>query len=179
MQKARRIGAGKIYGVIIASAVVGLFVRVLILSYNKRSDASDWTWGCRFFGNRAKSTIRPVEKLECRGFTKEELREYDGIQKGDIYVSVKGVVYEVAPQFYGPGQPYHAYAGHEISRCLAKSDTTAKEANKNWMHDCNEEEIEALEWWAKKFDSKYPVVGWFVADEDFYLDAQNNTLQTM
>ncbi|SCU68072.1 cytochrome b5-like Heme/Steroid binding domain containing protein, putative [Trypanosoma equiperdum] len=108
--------------------------------------------------------IRPVKPIVQRSFTADELQEYDGVRKSDVYVSVKGVVYEVAPQFYGPGQPYHIYAGREISRCLAKSDLTGDEINKDWRPGSTEEELQQLEGWVKKFESRYPVVGWFIWD---------------
>ncbi|RNF18743.1 uncharacterized protein Tco025E_04485 [Trypanosoma conorhini] len=175
MQQLRSGEAAKVAGFIIASAAAGILLRSLLLRYNRWFEKDSRSGGNCFFGSKPNPTIRPVPALRRRGFTREELGEYDGARKSDIYMSVKGVVYEVAPQLYGPGQPYHVYAGHEVSRCLAKSDLTGQEANKDWTHGCSKEEMEALDWWANKFNSKYPVVGWFVPDEDFYTGAEDNT----
>ncbi|EPY34796.1 hypothetical protein STCU_01306 [Strigomonas culicis] len=114
-----------------------------------------------------RGTIRPVAKQPPRGFTKEELAEYDGVKKEQIFISLKRKVYEVAPHFYGPGQSYHVFAGKEASRCLAKSQLNDAEANKYWV-DCNDEELETLNEYVDLFESKYPVVGWFVPDNSFY-----------
>lgn len=111
--------------------------------------------------------IRPVSSLPKRGYTKEELSQFDGVKNTRIFVSLKRKVYEVAPQFYGPGAAYHIFAGKEASRCLAKSLLDGKDANKNWV-DCTEEELETLDEYVEKFESKYPVVGWFIPDSSFY-----------
>ncbi|KAG8349000.1 Cytochrome b5 like Heme Steroid binding domain [Trypanosoma vivax] len=113
------------------------------------------------------ASIRPVEPIKKQAFNAESLSVYDGVQNRDIYVSVKETVYEVAPQFYGPGESYHVYAGKEISRCLAKCDLTGTEANKHWLPGTSQEELGKLEKWVSVFETKYPVVGWFVWDEEF------------
>lgn len=111
--------------------------------------------------------IRPVVAVNQRGFTPEELRKYNGIDNEKVYVSLKRRVYEVAPHFYGPGHDYHVFAGQEASRALAKSDLTGKELNKYWV-DCTEEELEQLETYVDTFESKYPVVGWYIPDASFF-----------
>lgn len=116
---------------------------------------------------KKKAGIRPVATVPQRGFTKEELAEYDGVKNEKIYMSVKLKVYEVAPHFYGPGQHYHVFAAKESSRPLAKSVLNNDEANKTW-EGCTPEELETLEEYVTKFDEKYPVVGWFIPDQSFY-----------
>lgn len=111
--------------------------------------------------------IRPVSSLPKRGYTKEELIQFDGVKNPHIFVSLKRKVYEVAPQFYGPGGPYHIFAGKEASRCLGKSQLDGKDVNKYWV-DCTEEELETLDDYVETFESKYPVVGWFIPDQTFY-----------
>lgn len=49
-----------------------------------------------------------------------------------VCISVKGVVYKVTPQFYGPGEPYSVYAGKDISRCLAIGRVDDVEADLPW-----------------------------------------------
>ncbi|KEG14158.1 hypothetical protein DQ04_00601250 [Trypanosoma grayi] len=157
----------KVAGAIAVATAVGFLVRAWLRRSNK-VDGSDKANCGGYHGKQKKCPIRPVEKIEGRGFTRNELQEYDGVRKSDIYVSVKRVVYEVAPQFYGPGKPYHIYAGREISRCLAKADLTGKEADKHWVPGCKDEEIAQLEEWVKRFESKYPVMGWYLPDKEFF-----------
>lgn len=111
--------------------------------------------------------IRPVSTIVKRGYTKEDLAQFDGVKNPRILVSLKRKVYEVSPHFYGPQGHYHCFAGKEASRPLAKSQLHDKEANKYWV-DCTEEELDTLDEYVAKFDSKYPVVGWFVPDQSFY-----------
>jgi membrane-associated progesterone receptor component len=111
--------------------------------------------------------IRKANPVAPRGFTKEELQCYDGAQRPEVYTSVKGVVYEVAPQHYGPGQSYHVFAGKEISRCLALSIVGNGPANKDWMVGITAEQQKTLDGWSDMFQGKYPVVGWIVQDSSF------------
>ncbi|KPA82389.1 putative mitochondrial hypothetical protein [Leptomonas pyrrhocoris] len=118
-------------------------------------------------GASAGSGIRPVSNIPKKGYTREQLEQYDGVKNERILMSVKMKVYEVAPHFYGPGQHYHIFAGTEASRALAKADLTGKYLNQYWVN-CTEEELEVLEEYVEKFNLKYPVVGWYVPDEAFY-----------
>ncbi|KAG5467945.1 hypothetical protein LSCM4_01032 [Leishmania orientalis] len=118
-------------------------------------------------GEALGSGIRPVSSIVKKGYTREQLSQYDGVKNERIFMSVKMKVYEVAPHFYGPGQHYHVFAGTEASRALAKADLTGKYLNQYWVN-CSEEELEVLEEYVEKFNSKYPVVGWYVPDDQFY-----------
>ncbi|AIN97771.1 hypothetical protein LPMP_202750 [Leishmania panamensis] len=118
-------------------------------------------------GEAPGSGIRPVSSIVKKGYTREQLSQYDGVKNERIFMSVKMKVYEVAPHFYGPGQHYHVFAGTEASRALAKADLTGKYLNQYWVN-CSEEELEVLEEYVEKFNSKYPIVGWYVPDDQFY-----------
>ncbi|KAK7196282.1 Cytochrome b5-like Heme/Steroid binding domain containing protein [Novymonas esmeraldas] len=119
-------------------------------------------------GEAAGSSIRPVTSIVKKGYTREQLAQYDGVKNERIFMSVKMKVYEVAPHFYGPGQHYHIFAGTEASLALARADLTGKYLNQYWVN-CSEEELEVLEEYVEKFNSKYPIVGWYVPDEAFYV----------
>lgn len=118
-------------------------------------------------GEASGAGIRPVSSIVKKGYTREQLAQYDGVKNERIFMSVKMKVYEVAPHFYGPGQHYHVFAGTEASRALAKADLTGKYLNQYWVN-CSEEELEVLEEYVEKFNSKYPIVGWYVPDDQFY-----------
>lgn len=46
-------------------------------------------------------------------FTKNQLKQYNGNDKKDLYLSILGNVYDVtkAGKHYGPGQTYHIFIG--------------------------------------------------------------------
>lgn len=101
-------------------------------------------------------------------FNAEALAAYTGADGGSIYVSVKGVVYDVTKgaDFYGPGKSYGVFAGKDVSRCLGKMEVNDKEANAGWRN-LNEEHMSQLNDWAERFQKKYPVVGTFQPDAHF------------
>lgn len=138
------------------------------VALKKRMTAGKSDGGASNGGNSSTGGgIRTVSNIAKRGYTPEQLAQYDGIKNERILMSVKMKVYEVAPHFYGPGQHYHVFAGTEASRALAKADLTGKYLNQYWVN-CTEEELEVLEEYVEKFNLKYPVVGWYVPDEAFY-----------
>eukprot|EP01118_Nematostelium_gracile_P016235 TRINITY_DN6680_c0_g1_i1.p1 TRINITY_DN6680_c0_g1~~TRINITY_DN6680_c0_g1_i1.p1 ORF type:complete len:124 (+),score=32.95 TRINITY_DN6680_c0_g1_i1:45-416(+) len=70
---------------------------------------------------------------EKRDFKVEELKAYDGSDPTSaILMGVKGKVYDVTggAGFYGPGGAYHAFAGKDASRALAKGIVDPIEAQK-------------------------------------------------
>lgn len=101
-----------------------------------------------------------------RGMTAEELRQYDGIQNELIFVGVKGVLYNVGKEFYGPGSPYNAFAGHEASRQLGKTKVGREEVNADWT-TLSLEHLQTLDEWEERFMAKYTVVGWFLPDKGY------------
>ena len=131
-----------------------------------------------YFGLRSKKSSQPiipdVPKKKRRGFTAAELQLCKGEKGQPLYVGVKGVIYSVSPQFYGPGAAYDCFAGVEASRNLARGTISDNEANASWR--ClNETEMETLDGWAERFAEKYEVVGWFVPDEEY--EARGKQLQ--
>mmetsp|Transcript_22196 Transcript_22196/g.46830 ORF Transcript_22196/g.46830 Transcript_22196/m.46830 type:complete len:439 (+) Transcript_22196:220-1536(+) len=95
-------------------------------------------------------------------WSESELQAFDGTSSpdGPILLAADGVVYNVAlsRNFYGPSGEYHAFAGRDASRLLAKGltsaeDDTAKEAPLSLA------ERAALAAWAFSFKSKYDAVG--------------------
>ncbi|KAG5490839.1 hypothetical protein JKF63_00961 [Porcisia hertigi] len=121
--------------------------------------------------NTAKS-----EPANMRSFTTGDLAPFTGENGVPIYMSVKGIVYDCTSgaDFYGPGKSYAVFAGKEVSRCLGKMLISDEEANANW-DDLSPEHMQTLDEWAEKFEGKYPVVGRFEPDEDFYTRQKNLT----
>lgn len=46
-------------------------------------------------------------------FSKEELKNYDGVNQPDLYLAIAGNVYNVSKgqSYYGPGQTYNVFVG--------------------------------------------------------------------
>lgn len=102
-----------------------------------------------------------------RPYTAEELRKYDGIQNPLIFVCVKGIVYNVAKEWYGPESAYNAFAGHESSRQLGKTKVGREETNADWT-TLSADHLETLNQWEDRFIAKYIPVGWFVPSEEYH-----------
>jgi predicted heme/steroid binding protein len=116
----------------------------------------------RIFRSRRRY-ITPLVPVEPRGYTLEELATFNGCQGGPIFVGLEGVVFQVAPQFYGPGEAYHMFAGREATRALAKSQLDTDLLNVvDWAAGLTECEKKTLQEWVERFKQKYPVVGWVV-----------------
>lgn len=111
--------------------------------------------------------IPEIPKEEPRGFTAADLREFNGIGGKPVYISVKGTVFSVSPNFYGPNGPYDCFAGMECSRCLAKGILGASVELNAGYATLAKDHVETLDGWYDKFMSKYPVMGWFIPDEGF------------
>ncbi len=82
------------------------------------------------------------------------------------YVGVRGIVYRVSPQWYGPDAPYHAFAGRDSSRHLGKTTVGTEEANSGWT-TLSRDHLSSLQEWEERFQSKYLPVGWMVLDDEF------------
>jgi len=92
--------------------------------------------------------------------TLEQLSQFKGEGDTSIYISVKGVIYDVTPskEFYGPGGSYHVFAGRECARALALMKIDAEYCDDE-MEGLEEKSLKILDDWIKKFDGKYTVVG--------------------
>jgi len=103
-----------------------------------------------------------------RVFTKEELSEYNGENPGlPIYVSVKGIVFDVSDsrKVYGPGGNYNVFTGKDASRAIAKWSMSEEDLNDN-LDDLSQEELARLDdIYNKLYLSKYPKVGYLEGHE--------------
>ena len=136
-----------------------------------------WTMGvillafslwCRYYTLSRKSINEELPKAIFipRPFTKEELAQYDGVSNPLIFVGVKGIIYNVAKEWYGPQSSYHAFAGREASRHLGKTVVGREESNCDWT-TLSPQHLQVLNEWEERFMIKYVRVGWFVPDEEY------------
>lgn len=121
--------------------------------------------------HKRKSEVRidrPADRIfKPRPFTAEELREYDGSRNELIFVGVKGIIYNVAKEWYGPGCAYNAFAGHESSRQLGKTKVGREETNCDWT-TLSQDHLQTLDEWEERFSAKYIPVGWYVPDASYF-----------
>ena len=75
-------------------------------------------------------------------------------------------MYRVSPQYYGKGQSYNCFAGTDCSRNLGKGIIGKDEANADWR-TLNEDHMNTLNSWERRFQEKYVIVGTIVEDDEF------------
>jgi predicted heme/steroid binding protein len=102
--------------------------------------------------------------------TKDELSTFTGLTvpalsnriHPQIFVSVRGSIFDVSYggfHLYGPGGPYHVFAGKDASRSLAIMSMESHDLESSDLSDLTEEQRVALSKWYTTFDKKYPLVG--------------------
>jgi hypothetical protein len=112
--------------------------------------------------SRAARTTRMVAGQE-QGPNAHPLPEYDDL----VFMAVKGVVYNVAPGWYGPSSAYAAFAGRDSSRQLGKVIVSSAECNADWTLLSGKHKT-VLDDWEKRLHSKYVPVGWLVPGSEYF-----------
>ncbi|AIN96744.1 hypothetical protein LPMP_150200 [Leishmania panamensis] len=111
-----------------------------------------------------RSRQRLFEKPHCnafvpRAYTVEELSQFDGKKKPQAFMGVKGIIYNVSLEWYGPEGPYSAFAGCDSSRQLGKVIVGRDEINADWT-TLSPAHLQTLHEWEERLRSKYSAVGW-------------------
>ncbi|GMM37113.1 Dap1 protein [Saccharomycopsis crataegensis] len=121
---------------------------------------------------KKKPEVEKKKPIVEGSFTPRQLSQYNGHDEKEIFIAVKGTVYNAssARGFYGPSGPYSNFAGHDASRGLAKNSfefdvIRTFEQPIDDLNDLTETEKVALDDWEALFKRKYPVVGKLVAEE--------------
>ena len=127
--------------------------------------------------NYPGSDMAPAESAP-RPFTEAELAEYDGTDGASIYIAVKDpwseqtTVFDMrsSVSFYGPGGPYHVFAGKNATHGLAKSSVDSAQVTGDLELLTEHEKDTHMQWYAK-FSSKYPKVGYLVAEPSYKVES--------
>lgn len=111
-----------------------------------------------------ESTNRSIDISKLPLFTRPELAAYNGIHKKQIYIAVKGFVYDVTnnDKNYGPGKSYHKLVGKDCSRLLGLGKLNLPEDSvpNTWKYDdLTEKQQQSLENWAEFYKKRYKIVG--------------------
>jgi len=107
--------------------------------------------------------------------TMEELNKNNGLETSKdkiptgyatapVYVALRNKVFDVSfggVPMYGPGGPYHRFAGKDVSRALAKMSFEEGDLENTDISDLTEKQVKVLDDWVKTFEEKklYPIVG--------------------
>ena len=108
--------------------------------------------------------VSPQELLQNNGSSSNDLPEEGGYATLPIYVALRNKVYDVSfggVSMYGPGGPYHKFAGRDISRALAKMSFEPEDLDNTDISDLTDRQIGVLDDWIKTYENKklYPIVG--------------------
>lgn len=109
--------------------------------------------------------------MSSRAVRSSELSIANGEDGAPIYIGVKDpfsdeiTVFDMssASDFYGPGGPYHIFAGRHATHGLAKSSVSPADVEGNLSALSAHERDTHMQWYAK-YSSKYPKVGYLLAD---------------
>lgn len=88
----------------------------------------------------------------------------DGYAAAPIYIGAGNKVFDMSfggVGFYGPGGPYHKFAGRNATRALALMSLDDKDLEISSTQDCTEKQLGVLNDWIKTFSERkgYPIVG--------------------
>lgn len=112
--------------------------------------------------SKDEGTAAP-ELTVLRDFTSQQLKEYNGINRTEIFIAIKGEVYDVtkSSDMYGENGAYHCFSGRDASRALAKLSFEEEDLSNPRYDDLGPFEKDSLENWVQKFKyyRAYPVVG--------------------
>ena len=113
-----------------------------------------------------KSDVEILPPLEKHDMNLEELRKYDGHgPDGRVCVAINGKIYDCSKSdSYRPGGPYANFAGHDITRALAKFDVTMVKDEWDDCSDLESEEISSVNEWDAQFEERYELVGKLIKD---------------
>ncbi|GAB5368943.1 hypothetical protein AAMO2058_001362800 [Amorphochlora amoebiformis] len=110
--------------------------------------------------NKAAKAAESNEKYY-KNYSRKELEYFDGTDGKPIFIALKGVIFDVTAKakFYGPGAIYGIFAGRDASRGLGKMSLEMVDVENPHTEDFTEKDMESLNKWVSRFETKYPVVG--------------------
>lgn len=112
-----------------------------------------------------------VSILTLPTFTRLQLAQYNGRTKNQLYVAIRGYVYDVTSneKNYGVGKTYHLLVGKDVSRLLGINKLKLQEDNSSlssstmantwYTGDLTEKQNEKVDKWAEFFRKRYRIVG--------------------
>lgn len=116
-----------------------------------------------------------VDVLTLPLFSRSELALYNGVDKPELYVAIRGLIYDVTSnqKSYGPGKAYNRLVGRDASRQLGTNklqlgpkEVLEDEPDNTWYtDDLTEKQNGVVDKWGEFFKKRYRIVG-AVVDQD-------------
>lgn len=116
-----------------------------------------------------------VDVLTLPLFSRSELALYNGVDKPELYVAIRGLIYDVTSnqKSYGPGKAYNRLVGRDASRQLGTNklqlgpnEVLEDEPENTWYtDDLTEKQNGVVDKWGEFFKKRYRIVG-AVVDQD-------------
>lgn len=155
-------------GAVLAFVIVGALSFVVLQVYTAMTVAD--VPGNTPNGNVGTSAASPAGG-DMRPVRASELSVANGEDGSPIYIAVEDpfssqiTVFDMASgrDFYGPGGPYHVFAGRNATCGLAKSSVDPSLVEGDVTSLTATEKDTHAQWYAK-YESKYPKVGYLVQD---------------
>lgn len=118
-------------------------------------------------GSDMQTFNRAVDINALPRFTRAELSAFNGKDKSQVYVAIKGEVYDVSSlNNYAPGKPYHKLVGKDISRLLGLNTLASPSGgdqlspDETWsLEGLTPNQIALVDQWVEFFRKRYPIVG--------------------
>lgn len=116
-----------------------------------------------------------VDVLTLPMFSRGQLSQYNGVDKPELYVAIRGMIYDVThnQKSYGPGKAYNRLVGRDASRQLGTNklqlgpnEILKDEPENTWYtDDLTEKQNGVVDKWGEFFKKRYKIVG-IVVDQD-------------
>ncbi|KAK6454571.1 cytochrome b5-like heme/steroid binding domain-containing protein [Scheffersomyces xylosifermentans] len=111
-------------------------------------------------------------------FTRSQLTFYNGTERPELYVAIRGYIYDVTnnAKSYGPGKAYYKLVGKDVTRLLGfnklqmkpadeSGNTTTLEDTTWYSDDFTDKQNAIVDKWVIFFRKRYPIVGIVVDHE--------------
>lgn len=141
--------------------------------YDFRPESEDAAKSLESWFQRLTSKYQVVGDLvKPMRLTAESLRQYTGEDGGRIFISVSQMVIDVTSgaESYGPGRPYHLFAGRDATKALALMDLSDHNLDDYDFVPETTDAQKSLDSWIHRLTSKYDVVGELVPSLALTLD---------
>ncbi|CAG9783917.1 unnamed protein product [Diatraea saccharalis] len=114
-----------------------------------------------YFSNYLQSTKDLTNEKSKDIYTLEELAQYNGAIKSQLYLAIIGTIFDVSKgsKHYGEGSPYNYFVGKDASRAFITGNFKDNSVNKDHILDLTCDELITLLNWKTTLKEKYRHVG--------------------
>ncbi|RLV95699.1 putative steroid-binding protein 3 [Spathaspora sp. JA1] len=97
-----------------------------------------------------------VDKTKLPKYTRAQLSKYNGIDDPQIYVAIRGIIYDVTANEanYGPGKAYHKLVAKDVSRLLGLNRLVLPVSAAPAPEEAYGEDLTLTTWYTEDLDDK-------------------------